>query len=46
MLRRQARQKRDSVIRTMTGDLLGLCGWLKENEVEQVAMESEGSFGS
>jgi transposase len=28
----------------MTDDLLGLCGWLKENEVEQVAMESTGSF--
>ena len=29
---------------TMTDDLLGLCGWLKENEVEMVAMESTASY--
>jgi transposase len=29
---------------TMTGELLKLCGWLKENEVEMVAMESTASY--
>jgi transposase len=29
---------------TMTDDLLDLCGWLKENKVEAVAMESTASF--
>jgi transposase len=29
---------------TMTGDLLELCGWLKENGVQMVAMESTGSY--
>ena len=29
---------------TMTGDLLVLCGWLKENKVEMVAMESTASY--
>jgi transposase len=29
---------------TMTGDLLELCGWLKEIGVQMVAMESTGSF--
>jgi transposase len=29
---------------TMTDDLLQLCGWLKENNVEMVAMESTASY--
>jgi transposase len=29
---------------TMTGDLLGFCGWLKDRNVEMVAMESTGSY--
>jgi transposase len=29
---------------TMTDDLLDFCGWLKENKVEMVAMESTGSY--
>jgi transposase len=29
---------------TMTDDLLGLCGWLKEKGVETVAMESTASY--
>jgi len=29
---------------TMTGDLLELCGWLKLNNVQMVAMESTGSY--
>jgi len=28
----------------MTGDLLELCGWLKQNEIQMVAMESTGSY--
>jgi transposase len=30
--------------RTMTDDLLQLCGWLKEEGVQMVAMESTGSY--
>jgi transposase len=29
---------------TMTGDLLELCKWLKENDIQMVAMESTGSY--
>ena len=29
---------------TMTGDLLQMCAWLKENQVQMVAMESTGSY--
>ena len=29
---------------TMTGDLLELCEWLKEKDIQMVAMESTGSF--
>ena len=29
---------------TMTGDLLELCGWLKQKGVQMVAMESTGSY--
>ena len=29
---------------TMTGDLLDLCKWLKQNDIQMVAMESTGSY--
>ena len=29
---------------TMTGDLLELCKWLKEKDIQMVAMESTGSY--
>jgi transposase len=29
---------------TMTGDLLELCGWLKQKKIQMVAMESTGSY--
>ena len=29
---------------TMTGELLELCGWLKQNNIQMVAMESTGSY--
>jgi hypothetical protein len=31
---------------TMTDELLEFCGWLKEREIEMVAMESTGSYWS
>ena len=37
-------RKKTCTFGTMTDDLLQLCAWLKENDVQMVAMESTGSY--